>query len=146
MTLQPNYLAWQEKLKTNFWFRRWWQFWSNYSAIFFVLAFLSFVHDQDFLKLLMVSAVGFVLTRGLIVMVINYFYKKQRPYQKYNFSPITSKFFSEQTTVLNSFPSRHLTTLATLTGAMLLFSPIIGWMLLGVTIMTGIARVILGYH
>lgn len=143
---KEQYLDWQNKLQSKNLFRRHWQFWSNYSAVFYVIAFLSFIVRKDFLEAIVVTAVGFVLTRWVIVVVINYFYKRERPYQKYNFAPITSRFFSQSTKLHNSFPSRHLTTLGLLTGVVLLYSPIYGAGLILVTVITGIARVILGYH
>lgn len=143
---KEQYLDWQEKLHSRNLFRRWWQFWSNYSAVFYIIAFLGLIYEQLFWQAVVASAIGFVLTRWVIVVIINYFYKRERPYQKYNFSPITSKFFSQRTNLHNSFPSRHLTTLGLLTGVVLLYSPVFGAGLILVTIITGIARVILGYH
>ncbi|MDQ3018655.1 MAG: phosphatase PAP2 family protein, partial [bacterium] len=69
-----------------------------------------------------------------------------RPYQKYKFAPITSRFFSLRTVKPNSFPSRHTTAFASVSAVVLLFNPIVGLALYAVTVMTGIGRIILGYH
>lgn len=143
---KEQYLQWQQKLKSNIWFRRWWQFWSNYSAIFFVPAFLYLLPSSIFWDALGLSAIAFLLTRGVVTTLINQYYKRERPYQAYIFSPITSRFFSEQTIKLNSFPSRHIGTLSSIAWVFVLLFPPIGWGLIAVTFITACARVVMGYH
>ena len=143
---KKSYLGWQKKIKSSIWFRKWWQFWANYSTVFFVVAFVLFIGTSYFYDLIVMGALSFVICRGIVVSLINLFYKKERPYQKYNFEPITSRFFSLTTTQFNSFPSRHVSSLASVAGVILLFSPVIGWSLLIVALLTGMARIILGYH
>lgn len=148
---QTAYLNWQKQLQTNRLYRYWWQFWSNYSFVFFLGAgaYLVFVSDQNIdgiYAIIGVMTASFVAARLVITQVINFFYKRQRPYQKYNLDLITSKFFSMRDIHHNSFPSRHSITYASVAGSFFALNPALGALLIVVTIMTGIARVILGYH
>lgn len=143
---EANYLIWQQRLATNKLFRYWWQFWSNYAFVFYLLAALCFWREEKLVALVVLAAASFVMARLVVTVLINFFYQKQRPYQRFNFQPITSNFFSLKTNEPNSFPSRHAITFAAVAATVLVFNPLIGFCLLGVTAMTGIARVILGYH
>ena len=140
------YLNWQEQLKNNSLFRNWWQFWSNYSFIFYVFVGVWLLRDERFWVISILATASFIFARGVVTPLVNFFYKKTRPYQKYEFSPITSKFFSWKTSEPNSFPSRHAIALATVAVSVSVFSPIIGYGLLLVSIIAGIGRVVLGYH
>lgn len=143
---EANYKIWQQRLATNTLFRYWWQFWSNYAFVFYIAAAAYLVSSPDVYKLIWLGAGAFFMARFVVTVVINLFYKKQRPYQKFKFEPITSNFFSLRTSEPNSFPSRHAITFASVAAAIFVFNPVIGLTLLAVTAMTGIARVILGYH
>ncbi len=140
------YLNWQQKLQSDKFFRYWWQVWSNYSAVFFAISFVFVFRAAYFYNFVILSVISFILARGVIVAVINLFYRKIRPYQLYGFVPITSRFFSFKTTTHNSFPSRHTAALASVATTAFLIAPWLGVLLFLVVIMTGIARVILGYH
>jgi undecaprenyl-diphosphatase len=143
---KEQYLHWQQKMKTHTWFRKWWQFWSNYSGVLFVFAFLYLVPSSIFWDVLGLSVISFLLTRGVIINLINYYYKRERPYQAYIFTPLTSRFFSLQTNYHNSFPSRHIGTLSSITWVFVVLLPPIGWGLMAVTFLTAVARIILGFH
>ncbi len=140
------YLDWQEQLINNSVFRNWWQFWSNYSFIFYAFAGVWLLFDESFWVISVLSTASFIFARVFLTPLINLVYKKKRPYQKYEFSPITSKFFSWKTSEPKSFPSRHAIALTTVAVAISVFSPIIGYGLLLVSIISGIGRVVLGYH
>ncbi len=141
-----NYLGWQERLRSRSLFHHWWQFWSNYAFVFFVIVALVLFRQKGSFSLLVLSGIAFVVARGLVTPMINLLYKRVRPYQKYNFLPITSRFFSYSTKFPNSFPSRHTIAYAAIAGTVLFFHPALGVGLILVTIMAGVGRVILGYH
>lgn len=146
MAKESDYRGWQQKLSSSLTFRRWWQFWSNYSFVFFVIAGLLLVRSENITALIVLTACSFIFARLLVTTLINLVYKKQRPYQKFNFNPITSNFFSLRTSTPNSFPSRHSIAFSAVAGSVFVFNPVIGLVLLVVTAITGIGRVILGYH
>ena len=143
---ERHYQSWQNKLRTNTWFRRWWRFWSNYSPVFFIVAFLFAIFEPAFYQLLLLVAIVIVLTRGVAITLINHFYKVERPYQKYGFNPLISRLFSLKTDSPNSFPSRHAIVFAGISAVFMVMIPVVGLLLLLVTIMIGRGRVILGYH
>lgn len=143
---ETSYKIWQQRLVTNPLFRYWWQFWSNYAFVFYIAVATYLAFSPDVYKLIWLSAGAFFIARFVVTVIINLFYKKQRPYQKFKFEPITSNFFSLRTNEPNSFPSRHAITFTSVATVIFVFNPVVGLMLLVVTVMTGIARVILGYH
>ncbi len=141
-----NYIKWQGRLKQSGLFRRWWQFWSNYAVVFFAAAAVGLSEQHNNFQIVVLSTISFLAARGLVTTLINFGYHRIRPYQKYKFNPITSRFFSLRTAKPNSFPSRHTTAFASVAAVVLLFNPIVGLALYAVTVMTGIGRIILGYH
>ena len=150
MMNEARYLQFQKLLTTYKFFRLFWQLWSNYAFSFFAIAALVIVTTADFATvqkpILVLSIVSFFVARVLIVTAINIFYKRRRPYQRFNFIPIVSKFFSLRTDRPNSFPSRHTTAYFSVAVIVLLFIPAIGSLLILVSLLAGSARVILGYH
>jgi|GEM_PF-907572 undecaprenyl-diphosphatase len=143
---QATYQNWQRKLETNKLFRYWWQFWSNYSFVFYLIAGFILLFEDNLVAIIILGLTSFVVARMIITVAINSVYKKQRPYQKFNFNVITSRFFSMRDVNFNSFPSRHSIAYASVAGSILVFNPIVGIALLIVTVVTGVARVILSYH
>lgn len=146
MISEQQYKAWQHKLKTNRAYRFWWQFWSNYAFIFFILAFVWIGTQGRPYEVIGLCALSFFAARIVITQTINYLYHRERPYQKYKFQPLTSVFFSWKTALPNSFPSRHTAAYASIAFTISAFYPTLGLALIVVTLMTGFARVILGYH
>ncbi|MDQ3018591.1 MAG: phosphatase PAP2 family protein, partial [bacterium] len=141
-----NYVGWQGKLQESSLFRRWWQFWSNYAFIFFAAAGLGLTQQYNGYQILVLSFISFVVARGIVTTLINLGYHRVRPYQLYKFNPITSRFFSLQTAKPNSFPSRHTTAFTSVAAVVTMFNPVAGIILYGVTVMTGLGRIVLGYH
>ncbi len=146
MTSQKRYLYWQTKLKSNNLYRYWWQFWSNYAFIFFIPAFAWIGTQGKPQEVIVTCALSFFAARLIITTIINILYHRERPYQKYKFEPLTSIFFSFKTASHNSFPSRHTTTYASVAFTIFAFYPVLGLAMIGVTLLTGMARVVLGYH
>jgi membrane-associated phospholipid phosphatase len=143
---EAQYKKWQDQLRGSQNFRNFWVFWSNYSLVLFVVAFLIAFQVVHIAQILVLAPVSFVVARGVVVPLINRWYKRPRPYQNFHFEPITTWLFSWKTADPNSFPSRHVTSFAAVTGAFLIFAPALGAALLVVTILTGVARVVLGFH
>ncbi len=147
---ESNYLNWQKQLNENKLFRYFWQFWSNYAFLFFAAAALAIYFEPEFAsvrnQVYILLAISFAIARGGIVSLINLLYKRQRPYQKMNFTPITSNFFSWKTKIHNSFPSRHTTAYFSVATVILMYIPVFGIVLIAASILAGMARVVLGYH
>lgn len=147
---EENYRKFQNKLASSQPFRYFWQFWGNYAFTFFVIACLIVLTQSELATvikpLLWISILSFLIARGIVVFNINLFYERQRPYQKFNFSPITSKFFSWKTSTPNSFPSRHTVAYFSVAVVFAFFVPALGAALIGVGTLAGVARIILGYH
>jgi membrane-associated phospholipid phosphatase len=150
MISETSYQNYQQRLANSKPFRYFWQFWSNYAAVFLGVAALIVFLEPTFnaveKPMLWLSFIAFVVARFIVVFNINLLYQRKRPYQRYNFSPITSKFFSFKTKIPNSFPSRHATSFFAVSTVFSIFIPALGAILILTSIMTGIARVILGYH
>lgn len=150
MINEAQYRYFQTQLDSNKLFRYFWQFWSNYSFVFFVITGLILVTRFEFRavvwEVIILSAISFLIARGIVVAIINLAYKRKRPYQTYNFAPITSRLFSFKTVIPNSFPSRHTAAYFSVVSVVSLFVPALGAVLFGAGLMTGAGRVVLGYH
>lgn len=150
MITEAHYNNFQKQLTANKLFRYFWQFWSNYAFVFFIIAFLILATSYDFRaafgEILILSFISFLVARGILVTIINLVYEKKRPYQQYAFEPITSKFFSFKTQTPNSFPSRHTTAYFSVVAVVSLFVPALGAVLFGISLVAGAGRVVLGYH
>jgi membrane-associated phospholipid phosphatase len=140
------FLAAQEKLKTDNAFQIFWQFWSNYSFVFFLPLGVLILQDQNHPTYIAFGLAAMILSRGVFAKLINYFIKRKRPYQALNFEPHTSVFLSQKTADPNSFPSRHMLTYASVAAFTFVVSPVQCIILLAVTAMTGAARVVMGFH
>jgi membrane-associated phospholipid phosphatase len=148
---ETQYKNFQIKLKSNKVFRWFWQFWAIYSFAFFAAAFGFIYSNAKALSLpweviFINTVIAFFIARVLIVTLINLLYKRKRPYQKFNFSPITSIFFSYKTHHHNSFPSRHTSAYVAAAVVVFMFIPQLGLGLIAVSLLAGAGRVVLGYH
>ena len=145
-----QYKYFQLQLSDRKLFRYFWQFWSNYAFLIFAAAGLMIVIEPMFeavrWTIVLKSAISFLVARGIIVTTINWLYKKQRPYQKFRFKPLTSRFFSFHTTIPNSFPSRHTTAYFSVATVVAFYIPALGAMLMIVSLLAAGARIVLGYH
>jgi membrane-associated phospholipid phosphatase len=125
---------------------RWWVFWSNYSFAIFLPAGLYVLTLPSRAAAILLAGAAFVVARFVLTPLIARIYPKPRPYQVSGQVPTTSWFFSWATTKANSFPSRHVISLTTFSVIVFHIAPWLGVALLGVTVMTGWARVRLGFH
>ncbi|QQS23139.1 phosphatase PAP2 family protein [bacterium] len=148
MTLatERNYKNWQARLQKGSWYKYWWQFWSNYSwlTIVPIFAYIYFYFaDENFVIEIIIA---FFLSRIILVPIISKLYPSARPYQQYKFEPIASVFLSRRTDSLNSFPSSHVISIMATSGVMMLTHPLLGSLLFGIGLMTGLGRIVLSFH
>jgi undecaprenyl-diphosphatase len=150
MITELNYQRFQSLLSSSKAFRYFWQFWSNYSFVFLIVAaaiiYFNPAFESDKKPIVVLVAISFVIARFVVVSLIALVYERKRPYQTYNFSPLTSKFFSFQTKRFNSFPSGHAAAFFSIATTVYFFAPVLGIILIAMAILTSIARVVLGYH
>lgn len=97
---------------------------------------------QIFLMLLFAFIASWLVLSGFIV----YFYKKLRPFQQFNFTPPGSHLFSRPDRIPDSFPSQHVIAMAAVAVAFWPVSPLLAGLAFLLAILTGIARMMLGYH
>ncbi len=145
MISDQTYLNWQKKLTDSPAFRGFWKFWGIYSVIliFIIGAYLLFIGQW---REVIITLAAFVLARLIISPLIYVFYKKERPYQILHFIPVRSVLFSEPTSKHNSFPSDHAISFAAITTALWWYFPVLGMILVIVTLLNGMARIVMGYH
>ena len=139
-----QYLAWQEKSKSNKFFRFATELAGVYSAfLFFGFGVYLFIYH---LQTGLIILTAFIFARILVVGVIDYFYKKSRPYEHFNFKPNSANLFSALGQHQDSFPSQHVISMAAISVALWNFSPIIAIVGLIISALVGAARVMLGRH
>jgi membrane-associated phospholipid phosphatase len=140
-----RYSNWQKRIAEKVFFRRFWVFWGIYSvALVFIVALYLVSLGQ--IKIVGLAFAAFVLARVIISPLIFLLYKKQRPYQKLNFTTFYSRLFSAQTIKLTSFPSDHAISFAAISAVFCWYFPYLGFILIPTTLLNGLARIILGYH
>ena len=145
MITDQNYLTWQQQLKTNKWFRRFWVFWGIYSSLFFIFIGMYLVLLRNF-KVAVPTLISFVLARYIVSPLIYLFYKKPRPYQRLGFDTIYSWLMSSKKIIHNSFPSDHAIGYMSITAVLIYYIPVLGWLSAIIVLLNGLARIILGYH
>ncbi len=150
MITETHYRSFQKRLKESKQYRYFWQSWSNYAFVVFIavglwILFQNYLYPKN-RHILFLALASFLIARGMVVTVINWLYHKQRPYQKFAFDPIVSRFFSFHTKIPNSFPSRHTTAYFSVASVICLTYPTLGVFLFLVSGLAGAARVVLGYH
>ncbi len=141
-----SYLNWQRQLSAKKIFRWFWEFWGLYILGFFYAGTVLFFFPR-FRILAVLALITFLFAKFAVNDLVYFFYKRQRPYQKLNFSPPASPFFlSRLHKKFNSMPSDHAASLMAIACVCLVFLPWLGVLGLMATILDGVARVILGYH
>ncbi|HEX3099762.1 MAG TPA: phosphatase PAP2 family protein [Patescibacteria group bacterium] len=150
MISEKNYLDFQKHIDRSVLYKYFWIFWGNYAFIIFVLVggyiFAKPELHENWQALIGLSVLSFVISRGVVVSLINQFVKRVRPYQRYNTKPEETKFFSFRDKVHDSFPSRHTAAYFSVAAVVFYFYPILGAILIGTSIVAGVARVIMGWH
>lgn len=140
------YQSWQNKFSTHSVLKYFWQFWGADSVVLFVPVFLYVITLPTAKQIIILSFLALAFSRGLVKEAIYFFYKKQRPYQKYNLRPPEFSFFSFTTDRADSFPSGHPMALASIATVVLYFSFWLGIVIYIVTILTAWGRVLIAYH
>jgi membrane-associated phospholipid phosphatase len=147
---EDQYKYFQKRINENILYKYFWTFWGNYAFVIFVLvglwAFFQPELRDNWQAVLGLSILSFVMTRGFAIALINQFVKRARPYQKYSTKPEETKFFSFRDSDHDSFPSRHTAAYFSVASVVFIFHPILGGILLAVSIIAGIGRVIMGWH
>lgn len=150
MISEKRYKYFQKRINESKLFRYFWIFWGNYAFVIFIIvgAWIYFHQElhEDWQALVGICILSFVLTRGLVISLINQFIKRVRPYQRYNTKPEETKFFSFRDAVHDSFPSRHTAAYFSIAVVVFLFHPMLGAILIATSIIAGIGRVIMGWH
>ncbi len=139
------YLNQQKLLNASKAYRNFWRFWGIYSVLaVFAAGFYLLIIGQW--RQVILALAAFVLARLIISPLVYLAYRKPRPYQRLHFVPQRSVLFSEPTTKANSFPSDHAASFAAVAVVVYWFFPVLGLILLAMTLINGWARVVLGYH
>lgn len=86
------------------------------------------------------SALAIIGGWGIINRIIQYIYHRPQPFVNFSFEPV----FSHKITA--SFPSDHATVLAALATVFLFYNRKLGYSLLGVSVIVGLARIASGLH
>ncbi len=147
--LQMNsdfYLNQQKLLASSNWYRWFWKLWGIYVVLFIFALGIYLIAVGQWQKVALAFC-AFILGRLIISPLIYLVYKKERPYQRLNFKPAElSWLFSKITERHNSFPSDHAVSFASVSMVILYFFPVLGSVMVFVTILDGLGRVVLGYH
>ncbi len=103
-----------------------------------LLGYLLYLKSRQLLPAIIVPLDGFI-----ILSVFRYLVNRQRPYEKYGFSPAIKK-----ETVGKSFPSRHVFSATVIAITFILWSPcwMIGAVLLVFALFLAVIRVLTGVH
>ena len=120
-------------------------FFAKYLSYFLVLAalfFLFYVIKSSFrlrFYVLFFTILTLILSRGVLVSVIRFFYHKPRPFTALEFAPLVSSGSF-------SFPSGHAAFFFALALVIFSFNKRWGWWFLGLSFLNGVARVVAGLH
>lgn len=146
MISNQTYLNWQKKLAENSLFRNFWTFAGIYSVLFYaIFAAYLLTLPNGAKALFSVILVGF-FTRYAVSEIIHFFYKKQHPYQRLNFTPPTSRLFCYTDARRDAFVSDHACTSTALSFAFFSFHPIMGILAFAAMVLISLGRIVLGYH
>lgn len=147
MSDKIKFLEYQNKLEKSVWFKRLINFFGIYGILVIPLEFAFLVKETTLVFTLIYICSAFLVTWPILADTIFYFYKKQRPYQKYGFVPATSSWlFTRVHKKPNSFPSRHMMAIFSVSTAVFFYLPVVGVCGFIIGAMIGPSRVVLGYH
>lgn len=145
MIYQNFYLEQQIKLHNSKLYQSVCVFFGIYSVIVLFIIGLYLIIKSQLFQVGLVLLI-FALARGVVSPLIFLFIKRQRPYQKFHFKTYYSRLLSAYTDRPTSFPSDHAISLAAISFALWWFYPVLGWLLLLLVLLNGLARIVLGYH
>jgi undecaprenyl-diphosphatase len=118
-------------------------FFAKYLAYLLGIASLFFIFKQNdwrsrlgaFLNI----ALAVLLSRGIIVEVIRYFYERPRPFAALGFESLIGESGG-------SFPSGHASFFFAVSFAIFAINRSWGWWFLGLSLLNGLARIFVGVH
>jgi undecaprenyl-diphosphatase len=140
------YIRWHKKLATSKGFLNFWTFFGiQVMYVYIALALVMTLFQKTRVTGIAILC-AFVLGKFCISKFLALSFVKKRPYQLYGFIPRASGFFSRVDEQFDSFPSGHTTSLITVSTVLFSFSPMVGTVSFVITLITGVARVVLGYH
>jgi membrane-associated phospholipid phosphatase len=138
--------AWQNEFSTHPKLKLFWEAWSASSILLFLpMVIYLFTRPNGKVAILML-VVSVLLARGVVAEIIYFFYKKQRPYQKYALKPPEFFLFSFTTHREDSFPSGHIIAMSAMACVFSVFSFWLGIIAYSICVMTALARVLTAYH
>ncbi len=150
MITEKNYLHFQSRIDESKLYKYFWVFWGNYAFVIFIIVGLWGLYTGDlggeWQAIVGLSILSFLITRIVVVALINQFVKRVRPYQQYKTQPEETRFFSFRDKINDSFPSRHTAAYFSVASVVYLFHPELGGILIVTSFVAGIARVIMGWH
>lgn len=141
-----TYLHWQNRLKTDKWFGRFWRFWGLYAILIYgaLGGWMLFLPRGWWVVAMCVVAA--LVVRYVICEAIKIFYKKMHPYQRLGFLPPRWWLFSWTDKEPDAFPSQHSACAAIIGMIMFFFEPTLGLLGLLTAVMIGVGRIVMGYH
>ncbi len=143
---QTRYQSWQTVLAGRRVLREIVVFFGIYSVLYFFAIGGWLLYEQQY-RIIVFALIAFIVARFLFVSSISFFYKKERPYQLYKFTPVRfSWLLSYQSIAPVSFPSGHTSGMASISTILIFFNPWIGGIGFFVTVLCAVARVMMGYH
>lgn len=140
------YLKQQAKLNASKNYRSFWVFWAIYSSLLYVIIAGYFFTLKEGWKTVALGVGSALFARYVVCEIVDYFYKKQHPYQKYKFRPPTSWLFSFSDERPDAFPSQHALFFTATLPSIWFLSPALGIAALIIVVFISVARIILGYH
>ena len=141
-----QYLSWQKKLAENKFFRGFWIFCGIYSVLIYGFIGAYFLTWPQGWKIIALAFAAALVNRYIICEIINYFYKKQHPYQNLKFDIPSSFLFSFKDQKPDSWPSQHASTAMAISLVLYCFSLPLGIAAILTALVLGVGRIILGYH
>lgn len=107
-----------------------------YAAYPLLIGYLAICRREDLLRGILVPAVGFLLVTALRAAI-----NAPRPYEAMGIPAVTPK-----DTKGKSFPSRHAACGSVIAVTAMFTVPVLGWILLGISLLIPVSRVIAGVH
>ena len=123
------------------------EFFGIYTALLFIALGIVLLINPHTRSVAIVALVAFVIAKFLVSDLLALVVDRPRPYQEYDFKPVIfSKLFSLKSNKARSFPSGHVISIVSISVVLLSYDLKLGLIGLGVAILTGISRVLLGFH
>ena len=103
-----------------------------------ICIFTAIAWPERLLRFAGVPLAAFLAVTGARILI-----RRQRPYETFDFTPIT---FQKEPKKGKSFPSRHTASAAVISMACLAFEPQLGVIVLGMAVLVAVSRILCGVH